>query len=1554
MSLDLAFNPPQFDDNEYSGIKMRQFVEEVERLHAVLTNNTTDEGVEFDVTSWNGRVGDIVPIEGDYDLELLGDVSIIGDSKYDMLFNATGTEYQATKGELIWNHDLDFLQLANAHSINWLNTSGVSVELAILTADVLPQPIWTNVQYLANFDGADEQITYTTVDQNAYVLGNTGTKLDSAQAKFGATSAYFDGNNDAWTANENGSISDAMLNTDWCCEGWMYHETGTFARGGHLLCGAWAAAANKRQFNIAIIPSGEIQFEWSTDGTSGNQMQVVSTGANVGTISTWHHIAVTYNEASQLLRMFANGVKVYEATSDGVVVDSLGNSGADFVVGRIIAFPQNDYPHKGWLDDVRVTVGETVYTDSFTPPASAHPVGTGGIAQSFSEFNLGDPGYPTEIDGTLIGLKNNIGVNWDNVLGDDVELLIFTGGVQTDPLIDEVILLLHFDEVNGSRSYRDSSVYRNHGKPSGTNNAVQAPLSFIKTDQSKFGGSSFFSEDNFGSHVKIPYSSEQNLGQNDWTMEWFQRNNTITQTEALMCTLESSNGTWCIFQYADNGGEVAMSIRDGTGTVDFGPVRWPAGATVGAWHHKAFVRDGDLIRYFVDGVEQTPNSSAALPTNYVFAVDNNPIRIGDYNLDTSTAFTFDGYIDEVRITNGTARYTADFTPPSVPFDTAIVAEGDPYLSSVTFQSDCEGADAATSLANQGTGVDPIFVGAAALDTDWSVSGVSSIKIDGTNDGVVVLDSGNDGIDNLGTADFTIEMWVFDKGGVGEFVAGRWVDSAPAKASWALVRSSATDITAQISDGTTVYTNPTNATNTDKWVHLAIVRDGDTLYYYRDGVDQGSWSGTPSAGFSVPYNTADAKTVLGGRWDFGTSDYGAEWTGWIDQVRITPGIARYPGGTTFIPNPIGVTTTAFTAIDAFVVGDPSYGTQIDGQTTNITSAATDIDGTLNVDGTSTLNADVTLLGAGTELRLPFEDDAVTPTLAFGAVDYGTGFYLHIEDASGDVLGVAMDGVYSWGIFQNNIQGTLGGGGPRIDNEAPSATNPVFLPSRVDVDTGIGQNAADQISMICAATEIGRWTTSGLAVTGALTATSHGGIIEANLLDKTATETISGAWNWSTANLNLDNNIYITGDDSVATPRTILGVANTNIFYVGNNNLATTLRGSTVTVDNATTINADTTLNGATVNLAPTGNVNVTAGGNFQILSGAGFRIYDSGNTDYMDLSHDGTDFTTTFVNTTDWNITGLAGNNIIFQNNLRLNWRNSSALDDGTELYRATGNALRLHYAANALVLQAINDNSISIRDSSDTATITMYPVDGSIDFKEGNIWNSGGLANDFLRFRDTTDGVDLVFHYDGVDWGLFSEPSGAANQYVEFDDSTGAVSLFHGNNKRLVTAGSQVTVRGNASGDNQIRYIQLADSAGTAYMQVGQLGASESSYVRCKQVSGLMRIETTNSASAIRLGYFQDPDANTIVRGATDVELEVANGENALVARANAEVELYYNNVEKFTTKSNGVGVTGGVFIDERAAAPTSEATRGILWVKNTTPAQLWFTDDAGTDTQIV
>ncbi len=60
--------------------------------------------------------------------------------------------------------------------------------------------------------------------------------------------------------------------------------------------------------------------------------------------------------------------------------------------------------------------------------------------------------------------------------------------------------------------------------------------------------------------------------------------------------------------------------------------------------------------------------------------------------------------------------------------------------------------------------------------------------------------------------------------------------------------------------------------------------------------------------------------------------------------------------------------------------------------------------------------------------------------------------------------------------------------------------------------------------------------------------------------------------------------------------------------------------------------------------------------------------------------------------------------------------------------------------------------------------------------------------------------------------------------------------------------------------------------------------------------------------------------------------------------------KLYF----KFGNSTGEVIVGNVLSIEERAAAIASSAGRGQIWVKNTTPAELWFTDDAGTDTKIV
>ncbi len=103
----------------------------------------------------------------------------------------------------------------------------------------------------------------------------------------------------------------------------------------------------------------------------------------------------------------------------------------------------------------------------------------------------------------------------------------------------------------------------------------------------------------------------------------------------------------------------------GGGTIELGWDLYGNGATVrdGAFNHIAVTRDAtNTWRVFVNGVGQ---SSQVTPTD-ARDISGDELRIGHVR-------GFDagwiGSVDEFRFTNGVARYTADFTPPTLPLPT---------------------------------------------------------------------------------------------------------------------------------------------------------------------------------------------------------------------------------------------------------------------------------------------------------------------------------------------------------------------------------------------------------------------------------------------------------------------------------------------------------------------------------------------------------------------------------------------------------------------------------------------------------------------------------------------------------------------------------------------------------------------------------------------------------------------------------------------------------------------------------------------------------------------
>jgi hypothetical protein len=76
------------------------------------------------------------------------------------------------------------------------------------------------------------------------------------------------------------------------------------------------------------------------------------------------------------------------------------------------------------------------------------------------------------------------------------------------------------------------------------------------------------------------------------------------------------------------------------------------------WYHVALTRSGTTVTLYVDGVSQGTYTYSASITQQALYVGTG-----------SGLGSFNGYIDDLRITKGFARYTANFTAPTAPFPT---------------------------------------------------------------------------------------------------------------------------------------------------------------------------------------------------------------------------------------------------------------------------------------------------------------------------------------------------------------------------------------------------------------------------------------------------------------------------------------------------------------------------------------------------------------------------------------------------------------------------------------------------------------------------------------------------------------------------------------------------------------------------------------------------------------------------------------------------------------------------------------------------------------------
>ena len=177
----------------------------------------------------------------------------------------------------------------------------------------------------------------------------------------------------------------------------------------------------------------------------------------------------------------------------------------------------------------------------------------------------------------------------------------------------------------------------------------------ISTSVVKYGtGSLKF--DGTGDYLKGPPNPWLALGANDYTIEMWVNFNSVS-TSVLFGNIDGSgNGNWAFFY---NSTAAVLRLLLNNSAVILSSSSWTP--STGTWYHIAICRASGTYRFFING---TVTGSGSNSTDIDWGGITNSFYVGSANDGT---LQLNGYIDDLRITKGYARYTTTFTPPTAAF-----------------------------------------------------------------------------------------------------------------------------------------------------------------------------------------------------------------------------------------------------------------------------------------------------------------------------------------------------------------------------------------------------------------------------------------------------------------------------------------------------------------------------------------------------------------------------------------------------------------------------------------------------------------------------------------------------------------------------------------------------------------------------------------------------------------------------------------------------------------------------------------------------------------------
>ena len=246
------------------------------------------------------------------------------------------------------------------------------------------------------------------------------------------------------------------------------------------------------------------------------------------------------------------------------------------------------------------------------------------------------------------------------------------GGI--DPEYEYVLALLRMNGLNLYSVFTDDSRYAR------SVSVIGSP--YTDTSTKKYGSASgAFNLLGYSDGLLLASDPSFALGSDDFTIEAWVRNSSLSGSayQTIASYGSTLEGSWSLYflegDYVGDGPYLVMQYQylDNTNTlqtdaqlIDF------SAFSASNWYHIAVVRSGSNGVIYVDGVAQTDLGTGTTTHDYSFraltTIESNPQLVVGFvktdPADTSYTDHLYGRMDDLRITRGVARYTANFTPPT--------------------------------------------------------------------------------------------------------------------------------------------------------------------------------------------------------------------------------------------------------------------------------------------------------------------------------------------------------------------------------------------------------------------------------------------------------------------------------------------------------------------------------------------------------------------------------------------------------------------------------------------------------------------------------------------------------------------------------------------------------------------------------------------------------------------------------------------------------------------------------------------------------------------------